>query len=519
MRERVCWQHPEILARGIDQTRLAIDDRGSAETEFTFSAIGDSGSGHKRRHNPQRRVAEQLARKSSSSRFVLHTGDVIYLVGSSEQYLENFIKPYQFLLAGDRTPEQIPYDSMVFGRPFLPVLGNHDYYDLPFLYGAIAQATWPLRWLLRFPKLDVGWHGSRQGDAYARAFLDYLKSCGSPAQLSKHLDRHYTAKTFGQRCLRYQPGEFTRIPNRYYSFHYGGIDFIALDSSTFNNPPSLPNSPEGDSQRRDLERQRQIIQHQQQKLFEAITQLDRTLPEDNGDIDDMDDIYTQLEQLEEQELDIEKQLSRTSSATVDIDQLEWLEQTLIQSWQQPGSRSRVLFFHHPPYVTEATKWHQAQTTVVRQRLRTVLDAVARATAAIRRERPVIDLVLNGHAHCFEYLRTSDTGHADSHIPWVVCGGSGFSLRRQRHEGSVLTEPDLKGNNREIARSYQFLGRSGRGSDKRKAYSFLNIAVKSGEPPSFEIRPQVVERYHHQWHHYELDPIDTKQHTSPSQIAE
>jgi len=44
----------------------------------------------------------------------------------------------------------------------------------------------------------------------------------------------------------------------------------------------------------------------------------------------------------------------------------------------------------------------------------------------------VDLVLNGHAHRLEYLRTGDTGHADLNINWIVVAG--FSLR-QRPEGA------------------------------------------------------------------------------------
>jgi hypothetical protein len=34
----------------------------------------------------------------------------------------------------------------------------------------------------------------------------------------------------------------------------------------------------------------------------------------------------------------------------------------------------------------------------------------------------------------------DTGHADRNLNWIVCGGSGYSLRRQRNEGQELSEP-------------------------------------------------------------------------------
>jgi 3',5'-cyclic AMP phosphodiesterase CpdA len=255
MRQRVRWQEPLIQQRQIDQTRLFLDDGHEDSPEFSFLVIGDSGSGSHRGHNPQRKVAEQMLRHRQDCRFILHTGDVVYLVGSSEYYPKNFIEPYREFLVGGEQPQQIAYDQMVFNLPFLAVPGNHDYYDLPLVYGLLAQAAQPLRRLLKSQlDLDIGWHGSGQGNAYARAFLDYLRTL-NPAELERHLDQHYTAKTSTGFCLRYQPGLFTRLPNRYYTFRLGGIDFFALDSTTFNEPAPLPTTPDGIDFRRLLENQ------------------------------------------------------------------------------------------------------------------------------------------------------------------------------------------------------------------------------------------------------------------------
>ncbi|PMB27085.1 hypothetical protein CEN45_02175, partial [Fischerella thermalis CCMEE 5198] len=149
-------------------------------------------------------------------------------------------------------------------------------------------------------------------------------------------------------------------------------------------------------------------------------------------------------------------------------------------------------------VLEATKWNQGQTLAVRDRLRDVLDAVAAEVGSLAEGRPLVDLVLNGHAHCLEYLQTMDTGHADSNINWIVCGGSGYSLRRQRAEGTDLLEDQKL-----VARSHLFVGRTGQGSQKRRPYSCLRIDVKDGCPPKFIIRPLVVERYQRQWRDREV----------------
>ncbi|MBD0334027.1 MAG: metallophosphoesterase [Cyanobacteria bacterium Co-bin13] len=508
MKSRVCWQHPAIRDRKIDQTRLALDTGHSDEREFSFLVIGDSGSGPHTDYNPQRKVAEAMLPHLPDCRFLLHTGDVVYQVGSSEQYPQNFIQPYREWLVGGSRPETIAYDQMVFQFPFLAVPGNHDYYNLPWAYGLFTQVMRPLRRLLgTHLNPNIGWHGSYEGDAYARAFLDYLKAI-PPEQLSAHLDAHYTGQTETGRCLQYRAGEFTRLPNRYYSFHYGGIDFFALDSSTFNTPSPLPQGPSGSDYRRLLHSQRDAVEVEKQAVVEEATQLKEQEPHAQ---ERLDDLQAKIEQLDEVLLDIEKQLTASPMMSIDAEQLLWLKDCLVSSWRNPEVRGRVLFFHHPPYVTEVTKWHQGQTLAVRQHLRWVLDEATKELARSSEDRPLVDLVLCGHAHCFEYLRTLDTGHADSHINWLVCGGSGLSLRRQRPDGPELSETFL-GSDREtseerlVAKSQLYVGLSGHKSERRRPYSFLRIDVKAGSPPRFEVKLHVSERHHQTWEDYALDPL-------------
>jgi hypothetical protein len=109
----------------------------------------------------------------------------------------------------------------------------------------------------------------------------------------------------------------------------------------------------------------------------------------------------------------------------------------------------------------------------------------------------------------EYLRTGDTGHADSNINWIVCGGSGYSLRRQRSEGPELMETfgDTEdGKTRVVARSQLFVGRYGRASQKRRPYSFLRIDVQDGQPPKFVVRPFIAERFKRQWSNSQVEPF-------------
>ncbi len=507
MKQRVRWRETAIVKRGIDQTRLSLEDGQADNPEFSFLVLGDSGSGPHRGHHPQRRIAEQMLAHRDDCRFVLHTGDVIYMTGASEYYPQNFMEPYRELLVGGDRVKHLSYDRMVFNLPFLPVPGNHDYYDLPLLYGVLAKLSLPLRQLFRSQiDLDIGLRGSEQGNAYACAFLDCLKGLNTQAELERHLDAHYTAKTETGRCLSYQPGQFTRIPNRYYTFRAGGIDFFALDSNTFNAPIPLPNTPTGDKYRRQLETQRTDIENQVQEILLTLATLKADNPDD---AEQMDDLQAKVEQLGESRKDINKQLESNQTTETDLDQLEWLQQRLIESWHTESVRGRVIYFHHPPYVTEATKWHQAQTLAVRYRLREVLDLVAQTVGEQAKGRPVVDLVLNGHAHCLEHLQTLDTGHADANMNWIVCGGSGFSLRRQREEGPAIAEPFDTADGMEqrtVAKSQLFVGRSGQGSHRRRPYSFIRIDVQAGTPPKFVVRPYVAERFHRQWNDRVVEPF-------------
>ncbi|MBD1850502.1 metallophosphoesterase [Leptolyngbya sp. FACHB-711] len=507
MKQRVRWRESAIVQRKIDQTRLVLEDGQDDRSEFSFLVLGDSGTGAHRGYDPQRRIAEMMAEQREDCRFVLHTGDVVYLVGSSEYYPQNFVLPYrEFLVDGDRA-EKIRYDQMRFNLPFLPVLGNHDYYDLPILFGALAQSFYPVRRLLRSRiDFDIGWHGSYQGGAYAKAFIDCLSDLRSGQTLAQHLDQHYTAQWGSDRCLSYQPKLFTRLPNRYYRFRVSGIDFFALDSNTFNAPAPLPDTPAGQAYREVLEQRRKEVNAEQQMIVERLSGFRADLPHDSELIDDQ---RTKLEQLEEVERDIDQQLETRTPPLVDDEQLKWLEQGLIESWNTDDVRGRVLFFHHPPYVTEATKWHQAQTLAVRQRMRQVFENVAKSIAERAANRSIVDLILNGHAHCLEHLKTESNGLADAGINCIVCGGSGYSLRRQRIEGTMLNETlvvDGKVKNLNVAQSHLYVGRTGQGLEKRRPYSFLRIDVQEGNPPRFVVRPFVAERYRKQWESYPLQPF-------------
>lgn len=468
---QVNWHHPKIIQGGIDQTGLAIADAPTTATPFSFMVIGDTDAGFSA--NPStfaEAFAQQLAQQSGESRFLLHTGDVTYPIGSYQNYLNGFLRPYQALLSG--LPERCPYEgnSVVFKRPLLPVPGNHDCADLPAgarlrhdLWRSVSDR------LRQYLNIDLGGYGGYGGEAYGQTFLDDLSRLSSE-QLTAHLATHYdascplsseesTARGSGHsasHCLRYRPGIFTRLPNRYYRFRYGGVDFFALDSNTWNGAPEAPG--------------------------------------------------------------------------FDHEQLSWLEQGLVASWQTPGTIGRIIYLHHSPYTTEEVRWQQPETLWVRRHLRSVFNRVAarlnrtvlespKASSGSSRDgvrpvSPLVDLIISGHAHCLEHVRTTDTGHADAHLDWIVCGGSGASLRRQRPDDS----PDIlerltvhtsaqygRYYTSVVARSQFYASASSKPS---QGHSFIRIDVQPDEPCKFTVRPFVVAQRSTGWHTQALTPLKT-----------
>jgi 3',5'-cyclic AMP phosphodiesterase CpdA len=196
---------------------------------FEFLALGDTGDSEASgpQLSPQAAVAEHLAADaalpggSGRALLVLHTGDVVYMTGERRLYDCNFRRPYAAFLTPAST-----VDHLTFRLPFLPVPGNHDYYDL---------GGWGIA-LARVPFLGTGLRalaselfafslpegGSGMGRAYMQAFVDLQ------ADTSRE-------------PLPYRLGESTRLPNRYYRFRVGSVDFFALDSNTLDVPPSSAN--------------------------------------------------------------------------------------------------------------------------------------------------------------------------------------------------------------------------------------------------------------------------------------
>ena len=106
----------------------------------------------------------------------------------------------------------------------------------------------------------------------------------------------------------------------------------------------------------------------------------------------------------------------------------------------------------------------------------------------------------------EVLRTHDTGHADSHLNWVICVASGYGLRDQRQEGTRLMENDADGASKVVAESQLFIGRKWQAAADKPAYSGLRIDIASGRPLSIRLTPLVSVRDGSTWNDVDPDPI-------------
>ena len=444
---QVQWQHPMVVQGRVDQTRLVISDGVSNQRPripFSFTVIGDTDAGEKGTDfddSFSTLFAQQVIDQSKESRFWLHTGDVTYPLGTYQNYLSGFLRPYGALLASvpkranysDRTSRKLQGSPIVFNRPVLPVPGNHDYAQPPFWSNCYQRLLQFLCDRLRqFTPIDGGHYGGQGGEAYGQTFLDDLSKF-SAEQLKHHLMNHYSVSLskpsdtaveppYG---LEYAPGRFTRLPNRYYTFHYGGIDFFALDSNTWKSSPAV--------------------------------------------------------------------------AGFDQAQLDWLEQGLVDSWRSPNSVGRIIYLHHSPYTTESSRWQQSETLWVRRHLRQVLTNVKATLGLDIGEHafdnlPLVDLVISGHAHCLEHIKTGQTGQGDANLNWLVCGGSGFSLRRQRQSGKDILET-LTVEDRQVtevvARSQLYAGVHGHLAKAQRFHSFVQIEVHPNVQSGLVVRPFVV----------------------------
>jgi 3',5'-cyclic AMP phosphodiesterase CpdA len=383
---------------------------------FHVLALGDTGDseGFAPGASPQDGVATFLAADAAlpgsagTGQLLLHTGDVVYMTGEARLYEANFRRPYAAFLTPESTAR-----ALTFTLPFLAVPGNHDYYDF---------AGWA-RWLTRTPLVGPG------VKALAREFFAYQVPRGGSDMGGAWADAFVTPG-----ATDYLPGHSTRLPNRYYWFRYGWADFFALDSNTLEPPPP---GTDPARVRRDALRHIETLHLRALSLAARLEEAEAGLgAEPPGEAQ-----AENLRRLSEQALDTQRELARERNrlhyepADHDAAQLAWLERVLARSVRERPDAWRVVYLHHPLYTSLTNYCENGDVTGVRDNL---LD----------RLRGRVDLILSGHAHAFEYLRSE-------HLPdtaLVVTGGGGqVSLRRS------VVAPEARGR---YAMRYAALRRAG-----------------------------------------------------------
>lgn len=129
---------------------------------FSFLVIGDTGEGD----DPQYAVVPGFLRTGQDTRFAVLASDVIYPVGSADDYGGKFFRPYQ------------EYQAPIYAIP-----GNHDWYeDLGAFMRVFCDDTPPLapepapRALSRAGLRSLLWHRPRKGDGQRLAEQRKLRS-------------------------------------------------------------------------------------------------------------------------------------------------------------------------------------------------------------------------------------------------------------------------------------------------------------------------------------------------------
>ena len=380
-----------------ERTRENVDnydyrlDLGDRVGPFTFLALGDSGMGDED-EKAKYHVGERMGAEQTD--FVLHLGDVVYDDGAKEGYEDKVIRPYAKWL---KKSHKHKYNDMWFTTPFLPIYGNHDYYDLSEVpLGGVAES------LNRFLRsigvgFDIG-SGSKDGRVFEKAFINMDK-----ARVKNGMLRYDMTSSRG-----------TRVPNRYYWFTYGNCAFYALDSNTLDNiAPDTSNSPidrkrlqermdQVENRKRDVEREIKLIRELHEKPGIPNEVAGTNL---RGAFDELGELY-------KEETLLDKHLGPPRGG-FDRAQFDWFERVLHHA--EAKDKWKIVFLHHPLYSSDVSHVDDVQSIGIRHNLREVL-----ATSGV-------NLVIAGHSHCFEWLQSRPhSGESweakERKICYVVSGG-------------------------------------------------------------------------------------------------
>jgi hypothetical protein len=196
------------------------------------------------------------------------------------------------------------------------------------------------------------------------------------------------------------------------------------------------------------------------------------------------ELCRRLHSLAEAGLDTQRELARERGRAryrphdYDAEQLSWLDRALSESVRERPDHWRVVYLHHPLYTTIWNHCEHSDVQGVRGNLLEILQGR-------------VDLVLSGHSHAFEWVRSAELPHAGL---FVTGGGGQVSLWR-----SVL-DPRRYTRHRERYRALRAAGVvecavSGRGpaaddGASGKLYHYLQVDVT---PEALTVRPVGVRR--------------------------
>lgn len=372
--------------------RLKLDVATSPDS-FSFLVVGDSGHG-----GPDQKaktaVADAMWKEVHDAlAFTIHVGDVVYMDGAKEGYPDRFIRPYRQWLK-DSTSE---YHGMVFEKAFLPIYGNHDYYDFPDI-PVIGDIVGRLS--------DSIGSGSHNGKVFEEAFVQ-TKALG------------------GADALDYIPGDTdkTRIPNRYYWFTYGDCAFIGLDSNTLDGVEGTREVDRDAVKRREKEAKKRQKKHE-----EDLKQLmkDKKMWDKESRKWLTDDARRRGDEIIEEiaesakEVRMLKKARKSSRKDHDRVQIEWLK-TVLRHEDVVSKKWKIVYMHHSLYSSEDGHTDDPDAEGLRQNLQDIFAGTFDGHDGQR-----VHLVLSGHSHCFEWLSSRSPGDQD--ICYVVTGGGGRPLR-------------------------------------------------------------------------------------------
>lgn len=379
------------------------------ENCFSFVALGDSGYGGSRRDPDWSKLKKDEMKKSKELKkalksdskflvademkveedskdvdFIFHLGDIVYMSGAAEGYKDRFIGPYHHWLASGADSD---YENMVFKKPFLPIYGNHDYYDIDDAVPIIGDVIGELR--------DSIGQGSSNGKVFEDAFVETGAGAAPNGQLLYFRDKR------------------TRIPNRYYWFVHGNCAFFALDSNTLEGTPEL-----GREERRVIKARRKIAKKQVKKLKKEVKKLQKRLENQSENQQEKEaleleisDLYEDLVEAMKTARDLEK-FKDAEKADYDSEQVKWLKKVLDKD--EVKEKWKIVCMHHSLFTSDRSHTDDAELSGLRPNLYKIF------------EEKKVDLVLSGHSHCFEWTeRLTDGGHSPC---YVVSGGGGKDLR-------------------------------------------------------------------------------------------